>query len=158
GHIKLDEFAIHRCQRELYRIAKPCTTWGGQLSIISTHRGDLTVFNEILRGIKEQGNLMGWSHHRVTLQYAVEEGLAERINECSGANQTRESFLQRLRAECLDEEQWLQEYCCVPAADSSSFLSYELITSGESPDCLRPFSYLQGSTGDPPTGPLYVGV
>ena len=30
---------------------KPCTTWGGQLSIISTHRGVNTVFNEILNSI-----------------------------------------------------------------------------------------------------------
>src|SRR5687768_10601577 len=33
GHIKLDEFAVHSTQRDLYAIAKPCTTWGGQLSI-----------------------------------------------------------------------------------------------------------------------------
>src|SRR5688572_2451473 len=80
GHIKLDEFAIHREQRELYRIAKPCTTWGGQLSIISTHRGNQTVFYEILQSIKHDGNPMGWSHHRVTLQDAVDAGLVEKIN------------------------------------------------------------------------------
>jgi hypothetical protein len=56
----------------LYRIAKPVTTWGGQLEIISTHRGSGTVFNEIIRDIKEKGNKMGWSHHRVTIQDAVE--------------------------------------------------------------------------------------
>src|SRR6266404_6312871 len=39
GHVKLDEFALHEDQRLLYRIAKPVTTWGGTLSVISTHRG-----------------------------------------------------------------------------------------------------------------------
>src|SRR6266404_531178 len=35
GHVKLDEFALHQDQRLLYRVAKPVTTWGGQLSIIA---------------------------------------------------------------------------------------------------------------------------
>ena len=32
GHVTLDEFALHPDQRLLYRVAKPVTTWGGQLS------------------------------------------------------------------------------------------------------------------------------
>src|SRR3954465_11769232 len=39
GHVKLDEFALHQDQRLLYKVAKPVTTWGRQLSIISPHRG-----------------------------------------------------------------------------------------------------------------------
>ena len=31
GHVTLDEFALHPDQRLLYRVAKPVTTWGGQL-------------------------------------------------------------------------------------------------------------------------------
>src|SRR5258705_8529251 len=61
GHVKLDEFALHDNQRLLYRIAKPVTTWGGTLSIMSTHRGINTAFNEIIRDIRENGNPMGWS-------------------------------------------------------------------------------------------------
>ena len=55
GHVKIDEFALHRGQRLLYQVAKPVTTWGGQLCVISTHRGDRTVFAEIIREIKEGG-------------------------------------------------------------------------------------------------------
>src|SRR5207249_771170 len=42
-------------------------------------------------------------------------------------------FLRRLRAECIDEEQWLQEYCCIPADESSAFLTHDLITACEDP-------------------------
>ena len=35
GHVTLDEFALHQDQRLLYRVAKPVTMWGGQLSIIT---------------------------------------------------------------------------------------------------------------------------
>src|SRR5688572_11670968 len=146
GHVKLDEFAVSKLQRELFRYAKPCTTWGGQIAIISTHRGIDTVFNEMLVGIKQKGNPMGFSHHRVTIQDAVEQGLVEKINEVTGANQTREQFLEKLRAECLDQESWLQEYCCIPADENSAFITYEMIHSCESPNCLQPFSYLESSS------------
>ena len=153
GHVKLDEFAIHRDQRELFRVAKPCTTWGGQLSIISTHRGIGTVFYEILRSIKEHGNPMGWSHHRITLQDAIDQGLVEAINEATGRKESREHFFNRIHAECLDEEQWLQEYCCVPSDENSAFLPWELIYAAESPNCFKGFNYLEACEN-----PLYCGV
>jgi phage FluMu gp28-like protein len=216
GHVKLDEFALHQDQRLLYQVAKPVTQWGGQLCIISTHRGSLSVFNELIRDIRERGNPMGWSLHSVPLQKAVEEGLVERINKkglitdppsqeqklrrtgerraaaaerlqglkrlqelhefqgLHGENgfgnsfavgelrgpemgepglvdrnqqgagaQTREEFVQRLRAECIDEEQWQQEYCCVPGDDAAAFLSYEMITACEDGELrLRTFGEL----------------
>src|SRR5437899_3338578 len=126
GHVVLDEFALHPDQRLLYRIAKPVTTWGGQLEIISTHRGVGSVFNQIITDIKERGNPMGWSHHRVTLEDAVAQGLVEKINAKSRSPEVgralpsapvtlRQEFTARLHRECLDEEQWQQEYCCIPA-------------------------------------------
>ena len=131
GHVKLDEFALHKDQRTLYAVAKPVTQWGGTLSIISTHRGSFTVFNEILTDIKDRGNRMGWSLHTIPVQKAVEQGLVEKINAATGKSDTREGWLARQRAECLDEESWLQEYCCVPSDDSSAFLTYELIAGCE---------------------------
>lgn len=152
GHVILDEFALHKDQRLLYRIAKPVTTWGGQLEIISTHRGSGTVFNEIIRDIKENGNKMGWSHHRVTIADAVADGLVEKINEKTGRTETREEYLTRVHAECLDEEQWLQEYNCVPSDDSTAFISYEMVTACKEANCLKPFEYLQTCEN-----PLYLG-
>lgn len=152
GHVILDEFALHADQRLLYRIAKPVTTWGGQLEIISTHRGANTAFNEIIRDIKERGNKMGWSHHKVTLQDAVAEGLVERINEKTGRKESREAYLARIEAECLDNEQWMQEYCCIPADESSAFITYEMIAACEE-DCLKDFNYLAECKN-----PLYLGV
>lgn len=131
GHVILDEFALHKDQRLLYRIAKPVTQWGGQLEIISTHRGAGTVFNEFIRDIQERKNPMGWSHHRVTLQDAVNEGLVERINAKTSKTESREDFLKRTESECLDEEQWLQEYCCIPADENSAFISYDMIAACE---------------------------
>ncbi len=133
GHVKLDEFALHRDQRMLYAVAKPVTQWGGTLSIISTHRGIGTVFHSLLADIKQRGNPMGWSLHTVAIQTAVGQGLVERINEKAGRDESRAAWLARQRAECIDEEQWLQEYCCVPADESTAFISFEMLNSCEEP-------------------------
>ncbi len=73
GHVKMDEFALHEDQRLLYRIAKPVTQWGGTLSIISTHRGPDTLFNQIINDIRHKGNPMGWHLYSYPIQKAVEE-------------------------------------------------------------------------------------
>jgi phage FluMu gp28-like protein len=133
GHVKLDEFALHKDQRTLYAVAKPVIQWGGTLSVISTHRGAGTVFNEIITDIAQRGNRMGWSLHTISIQRAVEEGLVERINAANGRSDSRDEWLARQRAECIDEEQWLQEYCCVPADEAAAFISYDLINACTEP-------------------------
>ena len=153
GHVKLDEFALHENQRLLYRYSKPATTWGGTLTIISTHRGAHTVFNQILTEIKDRGNPKRWSHHRVDIFDAVRAGLVEKINQKMETKMTREEFLEQCKRECIDDEQWLQEHCCIPCDDESVFLEYDLLSKCKSPHCLQPFSYLESCPND-----LYVGV
>jgi phage FluMu gp28-like protein len=110
----------------------------------------------MIQEIKEGGNPMGWSLHSVTLENAVEEGLVERINGKSGGrsdekrdaprvpgelelasrdirHSSRLEFLARIRRECIDEEQWLQEYCCVPADEQTAFITFEMIAGCEAP-------------------------
>lgn len=177
GHVKLDEFALHKDQRNLFAVAKPVTQWGGTLSIISTHRGAATVFNQLIQKILRSAGLTsteqraapksavrsldGWSLHSIPIQRAVTEGLVERINKASGRNETREQWLTRQRAECLDEEQWLQEYCCTPADENSAFISYELLNrcAGDdlvlcSPDELIAECARKGQA----MNPLYLGM
>jgi phage FluMu gp28-like protein len=134
GHVKLDEFALHKDQRTLYAVAKPVIQWGGTLSVISTHRGASTVFNELVTEILEQGNPMGWSLHTIPIQKAVAEGLVEKINAANGKSISREAWLAQQRAECIDQEQWLQEYCCVPADEAAAFIPYELINACTDPE------------------------
>ena len=127
GHVKLDEFALHKYQRTLFAVAKPVIQWGGTISILSTHRGIVTVFNSLIQDINHKGNPMGWSLHTIPIQLAVEQGIVEKINAASGATESREAWLARQRAECIDEEQWLQEYCCIPADESTAFITYDLL-------------------------------
>lgn len=131
GHVVLDEFALHEDQRLLFRVAKPVTTWGGTLTILSTHRGTGTLFYEITQSITKGGNPMGWSHHKVTIYNAVRQGIVQRINKRSGRDESRLAFLRRLRKQCADRETWLQEYCCVAADESAAFITYNMIGACE---------------------------
>ena len=159
GHVKLDEFALHKDQRTLYAVAKPVIQWGGTLSIISTHRGVGTVFNEIIEDVQHRGNRMGWSLHTIPIQSAVEQGLVEKINAATGAQDGREAWLARQRAECIDEEQWLQEYCCVPADESTAFISYELINACTEPGLqLYTVAELLEHLRPTPQAELFLGV
>jgi phage FluMu gp28-like protein len=165
GHVKLDEFALHKDQRTLYAVAKPVIQWGGTLSLISTHLGAGTVFNELITDILERGNRMGWSLHTIPIFKAVEEGLVEKIQARNGAvaagvpaATTRRAWLEQQRAECIDEEQWLQEYCCVPADESAAFISYELINGCTEPELrLLTASELEKQLAAL-QGPLFLGL
>ena len=235
GHVKLDEFALHREQRTLYAVAKPVIQWGGTLAIISTHRGAESVFNHIINDIVEHNNPMGWSMHKIPIQRAVGEGLVEKIDratggswstnlesskhqvpnskhqtsnfkedlggrprssnlqtpkellETSGNNSAiriphsalgsddsalctlhsalRAYWLAQQRAECIDEEQWLQEYCCVPADESAAFISYEMLNACSDPEIrlmsipeLMEYAGRASQSADAQKFALYLGV
>jgi phage FluMu gp28-like protein len=159
GHVKLDEFALHKDQRTLYAVAKPVTQWGGTVSIISTHRGPSTMFNQIITRIKEGRDHMHWSLHTIPIQLAVSQGLVEKINAVAGTHQTRESFLLRLESECIDKEQWNQEYCCIPADENSAFLSYDLLNACEDPSIrLLTLDQLLAAISRLPSGHFFLGL
>ena len=156
----LDEFALHLDPRKLYAIAYPGITWGGLLEILSTHRGSGNFFNELIREIIEKGNPKKFSHHRVTLQDALEQGFLFKLQLKLPDGDERlymdeADYFNFIKSGCADEESFLQEYMCIPADDNSAFLTYDLIASceyqaGEDWEMPPPFLLAKG--------PLFVGV
>jgi phage FluMu gp28-like protein len=132
----LDEFALHPDPRKLYAIAYPGITWGGQLEILSTHRGAQNYFNHLVVEARHGGNPKNFSLHRVTLQDALDQGLLAKLQAKLPADDPRRAFdnatyFDFIRASCPDEETFLQEYMCDPADESTAFLPWDLIASGE---------------------------
>ncbi len=132
GDRVLDEFALHPDPRKLWAIAYPGITWGGQLEVISTHRGSNNLFNQLIQDIRHNGNPMGISLHRVTLQDALEQGFLDKLKAKLPADDPRQdmdagAYFDFIRAGCVDEESFQQEYMCQPSDDSSAFIGYELI-------------------------------
>ncbi|MGL6349114.1 MAG: terminase large subunit domain-containing protein, partial [Aeromonas sp.] len=157
----LDEFALHPDPRKLYSIAYPGITWGGEMEIISTHRGNINFFAELVREIKEKGNPKKISLHTTTLQDALDQGflyklqqkLAEGDAEDERLDMDEADYYNMVKRECPDEETFLQEYMCIPADDKSSFLEWDLIASAE----YQP-SEIWDILLDDCIGDLYIGV
>lgn len=135
----LDEFALHPDPRKLWAIAYPGITWGGNMELISTHRGSHNFFNELIREAREKGNPKGLSLHRVTLQDALDQGFLYKLQQMLPQDDERQDmdeaqYFDFIRAGCADEESFQQEYMCAPADDDAAFLEYALIAAAEYPE------------------------
>lgn len=151
----LDEFALHPDPRKLWAIAYPGITWGGNMELISTHRGSNNFFNQLVREIKESGNPKGISLHTVTLQDALDQGFLYKLQQSLPADDERQdmdeaAYFDFVKSGCADAESFLQEYMCQPADDDAAFLEYDLIASAEYPTG-TPWHQQEGGT-------LYCGV
>jgi phage FluMu gp28-like protein len=161
GDRVLDEFALHPDPRKLYAIAYPGITWGGNMEIISTHRGSHNLFNELVQEIKHKGNPKKISLHTVTLQDALDQGflgkLQAKLREAGGDDERLEmdeaAYFDMVRAGCPDDDTFQQEFMCNPQDDAAAFLSYELISGCE-------YKFDEEWEQDLPGlgNPLYVGV
>lgn len=132
GYVKLDEFALRKDPGMVYAIAGPTIDWGGALAIISTHRGSRNYFNTLIREITEKGNPKRFSHHRVTLQDALDQGFLWKLQSKLQDGDPRlemdeAAYFDYQRSRARDEETFRQEYMCVPADDEAAFLEYALI-------------------------------
>jgi phage FluMu gp28-like protein len=136
GSRVLDEFALHSDQKNLYTIAIPGITWGGQLEILSTHRGSNNFFNKLICEIRDGENRKNFSYHRVTLQDALEHGFLDKLKARLSTSDERakmsdSEYFDAVRNSCPDEESFLQEYMCVPADDRSAFITSDMVAACE---------------------------
>ncbi|MCH8029067.1 MAG: hypothetical protein IH874_03950 [Candidatus Dadabacteria bacterium] len=135
GKVILDEFAHHERAEELWEAARPCVTWGYPLRILSTHNGENSMFYRFLEAVTKAQ--LNWSRHRTDIHDAVGEGLLDKIRRRRTTAGERREWLEELRADCVDESTWQQEYCCQPVDESVVFISYELIRSVEMPSLYK---------------------
>ncbi|MDR2436181.1 MAG: hypothetical protein LBD33_02635 [Puniceicoccales bacterium] len=157
----LDEFALHQDPRQLFIISLPGITWGGQLEIVSTHRGSNNFFNTLINDIRENGNPKHFSHHRVTLEDALHQGFLRRLQRKLSADDPRKTmtdgeYFDYVKSSCPDDDSFMQEYMCLPNDDKSAFLSYDLMDSctfAELDNWMLSFDAMGRSKGD-----FYLGI
>ena len=83
GRVVVDEAAFIPGLKGLIKASKPLLMWGGQLTLISTHRGESSHFNRLCEQVKS-GDLGHWYHQKTTFKDAIEQGLYRRICLASG--------------------------------------------------------------------------
>jgi len=151
GDVLIDEADLHADSGKVIDMAMPCTTWGGQLEVVSALRVDgspNTPFCRLVADVETGGNPQGWSYHKTTILDAVAEGFVEKINDVTGSAYSREEWLAMMKARSRNDAAWNSQYMIVPADDGGALLTYDLITGCEVAD-----------TGAiEPDGPLFLGM
>lgn len=130
GDVVLDEFAFHQDARKVYEAIEPSITRGYGLEIISTPNGQQGEFHELAKaaGLVDapRDARCEWSAHKTDIYEAVRQGCKDRFGNPLD--------IAAIRAGCLDEEMWLQEYCCQFLSTASQWISpelFEMNTSSE---------------------------
>jgi len=135
GDVLLDEFAMHRDDREIWAAVFPIALRDqGEIDIASTPKGSTNLFAQL------RHNTM-FAHSTVTLEQAIRCGL--------------DVDAEQIRRSMHDDELYRQEFCCEFLDEASAFLTYEQIASAE--DVSLPDTF-DGSLLARCTGPLYAGV
>ena len=120
GNILLDEFALHKDSRAIWRALFPTITRGYKIRIVSTPFGKKNKFYELCTEDND------YSKHIVPISKALEEGLVLRDE---AGNPTT---VQALKKAFGDDEGWAQEYDVEFIDEATAFLTYELIATVES--------------------------
>ncbi len=135
GDVFLDEFAMHRDDREIWASIFPSVLrGGGELDVASTPKGRDNLFAELRENSR-------FARSVVTLDEAVAAGLDVDPGE--------------IRRSMHDDELYRQEFCCEFLDEASAFLTYAQIAAIEDATLDKTFDLdaLRGAKGD-----LYVGV
>ena len=126
----IDEAAFVDNLDEVLKAALAFLTWGGRIHVISTHNGEASPFNILLRDVRD-GRQPG-SIHTTTFRTAIDEGLCRRIFEITGREWSAEA-----------EAEWeagirrtyghrgAEELDCIPSAGSGAWLTWKLIGAAE---------------------------
>jgi phage FluMu gp28-like protein len=147
GDVFIDEADLHENSKKVIDMAQPCTTWGGQLEVVSALKidgGPNTPFCRLVDEAEHQGNPRGWNLHKTTIVDAVEQGFVEKIGEVTGKNWTRKDWLANMESQ-YSKEAWRTQFLLIPSEDGGALISYELINAAEAKPCaqdtLMPMKY-----------------
>ena len=162
GKIVWDEAAFHERANELWKAAQPAITWGFPIRVLSTHNGQGCRFYRMVEEAKKPESV--WSLHTVSIQDAVEQGLADKIFLSTQtedeqrklikqgfrlSHDARQKFIDDCRRAAGDQDTFAQEYGCVAVDETTAWLTYDLIRS-----CIDEGAGVPQDVGD---GDCYVG-
>lgn len=129
GEVGLDEIAFHRKMAEMIKGAGGRSLWGDPVSMWSSHNGKGEFYHFVQKVLADPNTK--WSHHKVTIVDAIEQGLVEKINEVKGTNFTRESFLEDCRTAVGSPEAFEEECMCNPRESGTPVASWLDIQAAE---------------------------
>lgn len=131
----LDEAAFCDDLAELLKAATAVAQWGGKVRIISTHNGDDNPFNELVKDIRG-GRHPQYALHQITLQDAVDAGLARRVFAITGRTWKASSaidWLKEVVSGYTSQEDADEELFCIPKRSAGAYFPRALIEARMNP-------------------------
>ncbi len=126
----VDEAAFVDDLEGVLKAALAFLTWGGRVHVISTHNGEASPFNLLLRDVRD-GRQPG-SVHTITFRQAIDEGLARRIFEVTGRSWSPEAEAEwEAGIRSTYGHRGGEELDCVPSAGSGAWLTWDMIRACE---------------------------
>ena len=148
----LDEAAFCDDLAELLKAATAMTQWGGLVRILSTHNGEANPFNKLVSEVRE-GKHPQYALHRVTLDDAIEQGLAKRVFSVTGQrwyDGAAADWRNKIVSGYLSTEAANEELFCIPAKSGGAWLQWQWIRRAGHEHAGNPDFYGNGLT--------YIGV
>lgn len=112
ARVIIDEAAFVEDLNALLQAAMPLRVWGCKLSVISTHNGVDSHFNQILEEIR--AGKKSYSLHSYDIHQALADGLYKRICLVSGqawSEEAEQDWVEAILADAVSPE---EEYLCIP--------------------------------------------
>ncbi|REL32528.1 terminase large subunit domain-containing protein [Thalassotalea euphylliae] len=128
GNVTIDEAAFHDNLAEVLKAALALKMLGGKIRLISTHNGEHSQFNELIK--QSRAGKKDYSIHRITIEDACNEGLYFRECNRQGKSWTPEKqkdWIAGLLKDTFSKEDALEEYYCVPKHGNGVYIPRVLI-------------------------------
>ena len=126
----VDEAAFVDDLGEVLKAAMAFRIWGGSVHVLSTHNGESSPFNELVREVRD-GERPG-TLHTIPFRQAIEDGLYKRICREMGKVWTLEDEMEweaGVRAEYGYRAE--EELDCIPSPGGGAWLSWSVIRAAE---------------------------
>lgn len=127
GMVVIDEGAFHDDLAEVLKAAMALLMWGGEVVILSSHRGAESEFNKLVEEIRD-GKRPGFSLHRTSIVDALNEGLYARICLARGlawSKEGQDKWLADLERDYGDGHR--EELYCEPVGGGDVYLPRALV-------------------------------
>ncbi len=126
----VDEAAFIDDLDAVLKAAMSFNNWGGTVHVISTHNGEASPFNALLRDVRE-GKIDG-SPHRVTLRDALDQGLYSRIAAVTAMPDTPQAAAKwEAGVRARHGQHAAEELDCIPSSGAGAWLSWNAIRACE---------------------------
>jgi phage FluMu gp28-like protein len=127
GEVDIDELTSHKRAEDMQQAAGGRAMWGYPLNIWSSHKGMESGFNRLIKEQRALGDKSRWKLKTITLYDALDVGLLEKINAVSGANMTRETFIEDTKAMVGGEDAFAEECLCQPRASGLQAIKWQYL-------------------------------